>query len=37
MNARIKLLPKENGLTQQEFAHSLKLTKSSVSLIESGK
>ena len=37
MNERIKLVRQRNGLTQEAFASRLGITKSSVSLIESGK
>lgn len=37
MNARIKELRKANGLSQEAFAARIGITKSSVSLIESGK
>lgn len=37
INQRIKQLRKEQGLTQDEFAARIGITKSSVSLLESGK
>lgn len=37
MNDRIKLIRKKAGLSQEEFGRRISITKSSVSLLESGK